>query len=176
MAVLPRARGSAASGGKDHKDLSGIAARLREELVVTLDDPLQARARAGGIAFEADAEAEPPYRLYGFRAYPVGSRVTDARVAAPPTSSSGAVPAVAAETAARGFAELGLAGVVLAGGAPGGADWAIARGWAELDRAEPLRPVTGSPPTVSPGSSRPPPSCGSPPRAGCTSTTPPTIT
>jgi CubicO group peptidase (beta-lactamase class C family) len=121
-------------------DLSGIAARLREELVVTLDDPLQARARAGGIAFEADAEAEPPYRLYGFRAYPVGSRVTDARVAAPPTSSSGAVPAVADETAARGFAELGLAGVVLAGGAPGGADWVIARGWAELDRAEPLRP------------------------------------
>jgi CubicO group peptidase (beta-lactamase class C family) len=121
-------------------DLSSIAARLREELVVTLDDPLQARARAGGIAFEADAEAEPPYRLYGFRAYPVGSRVTDARVAAPPTSSSGAVPAVAAETAARGFAELGLAGVVLAGGVPGGAGWVIARGWADLDRAEPLRP------------------------------------
>ena len=121
-------------------DLSGIAARLREELVITLDDPLQARARAGGIAFEADAEAEPPYRLYGFRAYPVGSRVTDARVAAPPASSSGAVPAVAAETAARGFAELGLAGVVLAGGVPGGAGWVIARGWADLDRAEPLRP------------------------------------
>ena len=121
-------------------ELSGIAARLREELVITLDDPLQARARAGGIAFEADAEAEPPHRLYVFRAYPVGSRVTDARVAAPPTTSSGAVPAVAAETAARGFAELGLAGVVLAGGAPGGAGWVIARGWADLDRAEPLRP------------------------------------
>jgi CubicO group peptidase (beta-lactamase class C family) len=127
-------------GGKMVTDLSSIAARLREELVVTQDDPLHARARAGGIAFEADAEAEPPHRLYDFRAYPVGSRVTDARVAAPPTSSSGAVPAVAAEAAARGFAELGLAGVVLAGGAPGGADWVIARGWADLGRAEPLRP------------------------------------
>jgi CubicO group peptidase (beta-lactamase class C family) len=87
-------------------DLSHIAARLREELVVTQDDPLQARVR----------------------------------VAAPPISSSGAVPAAAAEAAARGFAELGLAGVVLAGGAPDGADWGIARGWADLDRAEPLRP------------------------------------
>jgi len=120
--------------------LPRIAARLREELVVTQDDPLMARARAGGIGFETEAEAEPPHRLRDFRAYPVGSRVTDARVAAPPTSSSGAVPAVAAETAASGFTELGLAGVVLAGGAPGEAGWAIARGWADLDRAEPLRP------------------------------------
>jgi CubicO group peptidase (beta-lactamase class C family) len=121
-------------------DLSHIAARLREELVVTQDDPLQARVRVGGIGFEAEAEAESPHRLRDFRAYPVGSRVTDARVAAPPISSSGAVPAAAAEAAARGFAELGLAGVVLAGGAPDGADWGIARGWADLDRAEPLRP------------------------------------
>ena len=120
--------------------LSRIAARLREELVVTQDDPLQARARAGGIGFEAEAEAGPPHRLRDFRAYPVGSRVTDTRVAAPPTSSSGAVPAAAAETAAQGFGELGLAGVVLAGGAPGGAGWVITRGWADLDPAEPLRP------------------------------------
>jgi len=121
-------------------DLSSIAARLREEVVVAQDDPLHAHAQVGGIQFEADAESEPPHRLYGFRAYPVGSRVTDARVAAPPTSSSGAVPAVAAEAAARGFAELGLAGVVLAGGAPGEDGWVITRGWADLDRAEPLRP------------------------------------
>jgi CubicO group peptidase (beta-lactamase class C family) len=121
-------------------DLSRIAPRLREELVVTPDDPLMARARVGGIGFEAEAEAEPPRRLRDFRAYPVGSRVTDARVAAPPTSSSGAVPAVAAEAAALGFGELGLAGVVLAGGTPGEAGWAIARGWADLGRAEPLRP------------------------------------
>jgi CubicO group peptidase (beta-lactamase class C family) len=128
--------------GKDRQmvtALSGIAARLREELVVIQDDPLQARVRAGGIQFEAEAEAEPPHRLRDFRAYPVGSRVTDARVEAPPTSNSGAVPAAAAEAAVSGFGELGLAGVVLAGGAPGGAGWIIARGWADLDRAEPLR-------------------------------------
>jgi CubicO group peptidase (beta-lactamase class C family) len=47
---------------------------------------------------------------------------------------------VAAETAAAGFRELGLAGVVLAGGAPGEDGWAVAQGWADLDRGEPLRP------------------------------------
>jgi CubicO group peptidase (beta-lactamase class C family) len=120
--------------------LPRIAARLREELVVTLDDPLHARARAGGMQFEADAETTPPHRLTSLRIYPVGSQVTDARVAAPPTSSYGEVPPVAAETAAAGFGELGLAGVVLAGGAPGEAGWVITRGWADLDRAEPLRP------------------------------------
>jgi CubicO group peptidase (beta-lactamase class C family) len=121
-------------------DLSRLAARLREEFVVIQDDPLYARARVGGMQLEADAEAEPPHLLGGFRGYLVGSRVTDGRVAAPPTQSSGAVPFAAAETAARGFGELGLAGLVLAGGAPGKAGWAVARGWADLDRAEPLRP------------------------------------
>jgi CubicO group peptidase (beta-lactamase class C family) len=116
------------------------AARLREELVVTLDDPLNARARVGGLQFEAAAEPEPPYRLRGFRAYLVGAQVTDTRVAAPPSQSSGPVPFVATETAAAGFGELGLAGLVLAGGAPGKAAWTIARGWADLDLAEPLRP------------------------------------
>jgi hypothetical protein len=37
------------------------AARLREELVVTQDNPLNARARVGGLQFEAAAEPEPPY-------------------------------------------------------------------------------------------------------------------
>jgi CubicO group peptidase (beta-lactamase class C family) len=115
------------------------AARLREELVVTLDDPLHARARLGGMQLEADAEPEPPYRLKGFREYLVGRQVTDGRVAAPPTQSSGAVPYAAAETAATGFKELGLAGLVLAGGVPGQVSWVSTRGWADLDRAEPLR-------------------------------------
>jgi hypothetical protein len=121
-------------------DLSGIAARLREELVLAQDDPLHARVRVGGILFEAAAEAGPPHRLYDFQAYPVGSRVTDARVAAPPTSSSGAVPTVAAETAARGFAELGLAGVVLAGGAP-------VPTWTRSPRSRPRRACGRPPPT-----------------------------
>jgi hypothetical protein len=126
--------------GKLVEMLTRRAPRLREELVVTLDNPLHARARVGGMQFEADAESGPPHRLKGFREYLVGSQVTDARVAAPPSQSSGAVPFAAAETAAAGFGELGLAGLVLAGGAPGKTDWAIARGWADLDRAEPLRP------------------------------------
>ena len=71
---------------------------------------------------------------------PVGSQVTDARAAAPPTSSSGAVPVVAAATAATAFGELGLAGLALAGGTLGGAGWAIMRGWSDLDRAERMRP------------------------------------
>ena len=95
------------------------AAPLREELVVTLDEPLNARARAGGLQFEAATEPDPPYRLRGFRTYLVGSQVTDTRVAAPPAQSSGPVPFAAAEAATAGFGELGLAGLALAGGAPG---------------------------------------------------------
>ena len=120
--------------------LTRLAAIWREGLVVIQDDPLHARARASGWLLEADAEPEPPHRLAGLRMTRVGSQVTDARVAAPPVSSSGAVPAAAAKTAATAFGELGLAGLVLAGRAPGGADWAIAQGWADLERAEPLRP------------------------------------
>ncbi len=125
--------------GKAVTALTRRAARWREGLVVIQDDPLHARARASGWLLEADAEPGPPHRLTGLRMTPVGSQVTDARVAAPPTSSSGAVPVVAAETAATEFGELGLAGLVLAGGAPGGAGWAITRGWADLEQAEPLR-------------------------------------
>jgi len=120
--------------------LTRLAARWREGLVIIEDDPLHARVRAGGWLLDADAEPEPPHRLTRLRMVSVGSQVTDARVAAPPTASSGAVPAAAAETAAAGFGELGLAGLVLAGGAPGEAGWVIARGWADLERAEPLRP------------------------------------
>ncbi len=36
------------------------------------------------------------------------------------------------------FAELGLAGLVLAGGGPGAPVWVLATGWADLDRAEAL--------------------------------------
>jgi CubicO group peptidase (beta-lactamase class C family) len=120
--------------------LTRLAAGWREGLVIIEDDPLHARVRAGGWLLDADAEPEPPHRLTRLRTVSVGSQVTDARVAAPPTASSGAVPVAAAEIAATGFGELGLAGLVLAGGAPGGADWVIARGWADLERAEPLRP------------------------------------
>src|ERR1700722_3635712 len=63
--------------GKMVSTLPHIAARLREEVVVVLDDPLYARARAGGIQVATDEEPEPPYRLTNLRAYPVGNQVTD---------------------------------------------------------------------------------------------------
>jgi CubicO group peptidase (beta-lactamase class C family) len=120
--------------------LTRLAARWHEGLVIIEDGPLHARVRVSGWLLDADAEPELPHRLTHLRMVSVGSQVTDARVAAPPTASSGAVPVAAAETAAAGFGELGLAGLVLAGGSPGEAGWAIARGWADLERAEPLRP------------------------------------
>jgi CubicO group peptidase (beta-lactamase class C family) len=126
--------------GKAVTTLTHLAAAWREGLVIIEDHPLHLRARAGGWLLQADAEPEPPHRLTGLRMTLVGAQVTDERVAAPPVSGFGAVPAAVAETAETGFGELGLAGLVLAGGAPGGAGWAIARGWADLERAEPLRP------------------------------------
>ena len=118
-----------------------IAYRLREELVVFQDEPLRARARAGGLRLEASAEPGPPHRLSVFRTggSPGASQVTDARAAEPPTASAGIVPAAAAEVAAAGL-RMGLPGIVLAGGTPGGASWVIARGRADLARAEPMRP------------------------------------
>jgi hypothetical protein len=108
--------------------LTHRAARWREGLVIIEDDPLHLRARAGGWLLQADAQPEPPHRLTGLRMTLVGAQVTDERVAAPPVSGSGAVPAAAAATAATGFGELGLAGLVLASGAPDGAGWVIGRG------------------------------------------------
>ena len=121
--------------------LTRLAAIWREGLVVIQDDPLHARARASGWLLEADAEPEPPHRLSRLPGRPGSAARSPTRGSRHrPLSSSGAVPAAAAKTAATAFGELGLAGLVLAGGAPGGAGWVIARGWADLDRAEPLRP------------------------------------
>jgi hypothetical protein len=92
------------------------------------------------MQLEAVAAADPPYRLTGLRLFPLGERVTDPRVAAPSTRTSGEVPAAAAAVAEESFAGLGLPGLVLAG-APGGAragdgsGWAAARGWASLEGA-----------------------------------------
>lgn len=124
--------------------LTGVAAQLREELVVTSEAPLRVRAQVGDLQVEAAAEAGPPYRLTGLRAYPLGRRVTDPRAAAPATRTSGDAPARAATVAAESVAELGLPGLAVAGaggdGAGTGAVWTVARGWADLDRGEALQP------------------------------------
>lgn len=132
--------------------LSRRARLLREELTVLHDAPLAVRAKAGSVQIEATAAAESPHRLTMLRVFPVGGKVTDARVATPPVQVSGAAPAAVAGIAATAFGELGLAGLVLAGaaaaesrepadtGLAGAAGWAVARGWADLDRAEALQP------------------------------------
>jgi hypothetical protein len=121
--------------------LTGVAEQLRGDLVVAAETPLGLRAEISGLRLEAAAQAEPPYRLTRLRLYPLGQRVTDPRVTAPPVATSGTVPAAVAESAAAACAELGLPGLVIAGAAgEGDGGWATARGWASLDQAQALRP------------------------------------
>ncbi len=90
--------------------LTLVAAQLRQELIVLRETPLRLRAEIGDLQVEAAAEPGPPYRLTGLRAYPLGTRVTDPRVSAASTRTSGLVPARAAGVAAESLAELGLPG------------------------------------------------------------------
>ena len=115
------------------------AAELREPVVVLHQAPLEARARVGPIQFEALAEDEPAHRLTMLRVYPVGHKVSDTRVVAPPARQSGDVPAGIAEVADQGLSELHLPGLIVAR-MSGPETWAVARGWADLDRDEPMRP------------------------------------
>ncbi|MEV0403369.1 serine hydrolase domain-containing protein [Actinoallomurus sp. NPDC050550] len=125
--------------------LSRVAERLGADLVVTRETALQLRAQVADLRIEAMVEADPPHRIAGLRMYPVGERVTDPRVATPTTRTSGAVPPAAVEVAEGSFAELGLVGLALAGASrvPGQerpVTWTLACGWADLERAEMLRP------------------------------------
>ncbi len=70
--------------------------------------------------------------------FPLGSRIAGARGAASAMRSFGQVPEAASEIAAETVAELGLPGLILAGGGPDTPQWTAARGWAHLDRAEVL--------------------------------------
>jgi hypothetical protein len=97
--------------------LTRVAGQLRGDLVVTTQTPLGLRAEISGLRLEAAAQPAPPHRLTMLRLYPLGRRVTDARVAAPPEAASGTVPAAAAQVAAEAWAELGLPGLVIAGAA-----------------------------------------------------------
>jgi hypothetical protein len=120
--------------------MGGRAAELRQDLAVVSQEPLTVRARVGGIEIDASAEADSPHRLNGLRAYPVGVLVKDPRVARPPAGSShGDVPATVSQIADEALPEVGLAGLVIGGGT-GDAAWATARGWANLDKPEVLRP------------------------------------
>ena len=132
--------------------ISNVAADLRGDLVVLGQTPEQAYVQLQGMHYIAVTDAEPPHRLTGLRGIPVGSRVHDPRIADPPVRTQGQVPAGVAELAEQAFADLGLTALLLAGGDPGGdpghpeasqdaqQTWVLARGWADLDRREPLDP------------------------------------
>jgi CubicO group peptidase (beta-lactamase class C family) len=136
-----------ATTAKVVQTLSRRAGQLRDELVVVHDDQGRVRAQIGGMQFEAAAEPEPPYRLAGLVVYPVGGTVTDQRVATPSGELAGAVPDGVVPVADTALRELGLVGLVLAGGAadggaagPSDPPWVVSRGWADLDKGELLRP------------------------------------
>lgn len=126
---------------------SAVAPRLREDLADVRAEPLRLRARVADLRVEAATEADPPYRLRQLRFYPLETKVNDPRVATPATRTTGAVPEEAAAVAADSFAELGLVGLIIAGGAgksgtagADGAVWVTARGWASLDQDDVLLP------------------------------------
>jgi CubicO group peptidase (beta-lactamase class C family) len=121
--------------------ITSVAADLREEPIVIGQVPLSAHIQLAGLEVFASVDADPPHRLTGLYASPTGRRITDTRVAAPPPARTlGDVPAEMAGVADGAFAELGLAALVLAGGGPGTPVWVVAKGWADLDRAEVLDP------------------------------------
>ncbi len=133
------------------EQVSKMAADLRAELVVLSAAPLEAVVQLAGLRYYAVADATPPHRLVGLRGFPLGDRITDPRVKAPPPprtfgeppgemtgEMTGEMVGEVAALAAEASAELGLPALLLAGGEPGRAPWVVAAGYADLDRAEPL--------------------------------------
>jgi CubicO group peptidase (beta-lactamase class C family) len=125
---------------------TNVTPELREELVVSIDSPLFAQARISGYQVGAVAAAEPPHRLSELTVRRAGSRVTDPRVASPPTNRTGDVPAAVHSIAAKAIADLGLASLALAGGVSGALGgparaWSAATGWAHLEQNEALSPA-----------------------------------
>jgi CubicO group peptidase (beta-lactamase class C family) len=128
-------------------DLAGaiakMAADLRQEFRVISQAPLQAMVELAGLRYIAEVDPAPPHRLTGLRGFPLGERVTDPRVKAPPpVRTLQDPPDEIAAIAAGACAELGLAALVLAGGEPGREPWVVAAGHADLggrDGADPDR-------------------------------------
>lgn len=118
------------------KQLGAVAERFREDLQVDAANTDTVRAEVGGLRVEASAGQESPYRLTALRLYPIAKLVTDNRITGLATRTYGEVPQRALDVAEQSVAELGLPGVILAGGP----EWTVARGWADLDQREELRP------------------------------------
>lgn len=121
--------------------ITSLAADLRTELVVVSQGPLQACVQIAGLEYVAVAEADPAHRLTALGGYPRRWPVADARLAAPlPARTSGDAPAEMTAAAEEAFAEMSLVALVLAGGGPQAPPWVVAKGWAELGRADALHP------------------------------------
>lgn len=117
--------------------ITSIAADLREEFAVVDQASLWVHVRIAGTDLFAGAEAELPHRLTAVQRIPRGGRITDPRVASPaPARTLGDVPADVPGFADWVFGELGLTGLILAGGGPGIRAWTVAKGWANLERGE----------------------------------------
>ncbi len=123
---------------------SKMAADLRAELVVISQGPLEAQVQLAGLRYFAVADATPPHRLIGLQGFPVGDRITNPLVKAPPPARTlGELPGEMADEMASGVVglaeeacvELGLPALVLAGGEPGRAPWVVAIGHANLGGA-----------------------------------------
>ena len=122
------------------EQISKMAADLRAELIVLSAAPLEAVVQLAGLRYYAVADATPPHRLAGLRGFPLGDRITDPRVKAPPSPRTlgelpGEMAGGVAALAAEAYAELGLPALVLAGGEPGHAPWVVAIGHANLGGA-----------------------------------------
>jgi CubicO group peptidase (beta-lactamase class C family) len=117
-----------------------VGKRLREDLTDVRAEPLRLHARVADLRVEAATEADPPYRLHTLRLYPLETKVSDPRVTAPATTTSGEVPREAGAVAADAFTELGLVGLVMAGVNGDGSTWMTAQGWASLEHDEVLQP------------------------------------
>jgi CubicO group peptidase (beta-lactamase class C family) len=134
--------------------ISGVAPVLRQDLTVVAQRPLEARVRVGTLQIAVAAADAPPHRLTGLLASPAAGPSADPRLAAPPPPrTAGDVPPPLAALAGETFGRLGAVALALAGGGAGQPGWAIAQGWADLDRGELLStghrlPATGVTATV----------------------------
>jgi CubicO group peptidase (beta-lactamase class C family) len=134
LAVLPPATLTA--------QIAAVAGDLGGELEVLGQTPLEAQVRLADVEYLVGVEADPPHRVTGLRALPLGPRLHDPRVVrSAPARALGEVPAGVQAVADQACAELGLPALLLAGGTRQNPDpWVLAQGWADLDRQQALDP------------------------------------
>jgi len=125
--------------------MTGLAAMLRQGLILIDADSLRLSAKLAGTSLRVEAAVQPeaPHRIDMLRFFPSGEPVTDARITRPPSAGSGPVPGQlpgAVEDAYAKFSLVGLTAAGSAGNGPGPEVWTCSRGWADLDRNVPLGP------------------------------------